>query len=66
MILPEFLKNLALVLPPYHLAQLALKSLGADRGQPVIHHVAVLALFGVISLLVATVAYRRDDGRTYG
>jgi len=66
MILPEFFQKLALVLPPYHLAQLALKSLGADTGQPVIHHVAVLVLFGVISLAVATVAYRRDDGRTYG
>ena len=66
MMFPPFLQKLALVLPPYHLGQLALKSLGADAGQPTVLHVTVLLVFAAISLFVAFFAYRRDTGQTYG
>lgn len=65
-VLPEALKQFAQFLPPYHFAQLSLKWLGASRGEPVAVHLAVLVAFTVICLLVATWAYRRDSGKSYG
>lgn len=65
-VLPGFLQALAPWLPPYHLAQLALKTLGADMGRPAAGHVAALAAVTVISLAAAWVGYRRDEGKTYG
>ncbi|MBZ0111947.1 MAG: ABC transporter permease [Thermoanaerobaculia bacterium] len=65
-VLPSFFQKVAVVLPPYHLGQLALKSLDADAGQPVALHVMALTLFGIGSLLIALIAYRRDAGKTYG
>ena len=64
--LPGALQNLALFLPPYHYAQLALKPLGADQGGETWLHVAVLAGFTVLCLIGARWAYRRDEGKTYG
>lgn len=66
MALPGFLQKVALGLPPYHLGQLALKTIGADVGQPVALHVAVLGSFATISMFVALMAYRHDSGKTYG
>lgn len=65
-VLPEALKTFAQFLPPYHFAQLALKLLDASRGQPVALHLAVLIGFTIACLAVATWAYRRDAGKTYG
>jgi ABC-2 type transport system permease protein len=65
-ILPGFLRQLAPWLPPYHLAQLALSWLHADEGGAALAHVAYLATFTAVCLLVARVAYRRDEGKTYG
>jgi len=64
--LPSFLQNLAPWLPPYHLAQLALKPLGGDLGRPAALHVAALATVTVLSLAMAWLGYRRDEGKTYG
>jgi ABC-2 type transport system permease protein len=64
--LPGFVQDLAVWLPPYHLAQLSLKIVGVDRGAPVIQHVGALALVTAVSLAVAAVGYRRDEGKTYG
>jgi ABC-2 type transport system permease protein len=64
--LPGFMRQAALFLPPYHYAQLALKTLGLDGGQPAARHVAVLAAFTVVSLLAAWVGFRRDEGKTFG
>jgi ABC-2 type transport system permease protein len=64
--LPAFLQKLAPWMPPYHLAQLALKVVGGDLGHPVAFHVGALAAVTVISLAVAWVGYRRDEGKTYG
>jgi ABC-2 type transport system permease protein len=64
--LPGFVQDLAVWLPPYHLAQLSLKTVGVDRGAPVIQHVGALALVTAVSLAIAAVGYRRDEGKTYG
>ncbi len=64
--LPGFLQSVALFLPPYHLGQLAAKYIGTDAGQPVLLHVSALLLTTAVSLIVAVIAYRRDEGATYG
>lgn len=64
--LPETMQRVALWLPSYHYAQLALAVIGADRGGPVAVSAAALAGFAALSLAVAWVAYRRDEGRTFG
>lgn len=64
--LPSFLQRLAPWLPPYHFAQLALGRIGFGRGEPVARSLAVLALFAVLSLLLAWAGYRRDEGKTFG
>jgi ABC-2 type transport system permease protein len=64
--LPPVIKKAALFLPPYHYAQLALRALGLDRGEPVAVHVSALAAFTAGSLLLAWTGYRRDEGKTFG
>ena len=65
-VLPGFLQQAAPALPPYHLAQLALKTIGADLGRPAALHVGALAAVTVVSLALAWLGYRRDEGKTYG
>ena len=57
-VMPEVLRLLAVVLPPYHLAQLALGVVGQGAGQPAALHVAVLAATTLISLAVALRGWR--------
>lgn len=64
--LPGLVAEIAPFLPPYHLAQLALKVVGMDQGVPAWRSLAVLAGFTVFSLLLARAGYRRDEGRTFG
>jgi ABC-2 type transport system permease protein len=64
--LPEFVQKLALALPPYHLAQLALGVIGADSGGSTAGHVGYLALFTALCLALARHGYRRDEDRTWG
>jgi ABC-2 type transport system permease protein len=65
-VLPPVVRKIALVLPPYHYAQLALRTLGLDAGGRPVDHVAFLAAFTLASLLLAWIGYRRDEGRTFG
>jgi ABC-2 type transport system permease protein len=65
-VMPPFVKALAPFLPPYHLAQLALGAIGADRGAPVWTHVLVLIGFTLAGLGVAMWGYRRDEDKTWG
>jgi len=65
-VLPKFVQKIALVLPAYHLSQLALGTLGAARGSSVAQHVAAMAAATVVFLAVAYFGYRRDEGRMYG
>jgi ABC-2 type transport system permease protein len=64
--LPGLMRTVAQFLPPYHYAQLALRTLGMGQGEPVARHVAVLAAFTVASLALAWVGFRRDEGKTFG
>jgi len=58
-ILPEVMQHIALVLPPYHLAQLALKVAGLDMGQSVTMHVLALIIFTVVFFILARLAYNK-------
>ncbi len=42
--LPDVLKQLALLMPPYHLSQLALRVIDMDQGHPVALHLEVVAV----------------------
>lgn len=64
--LPAFLRRLAPWMPPYHLAQLALKVVGGDAGRPVWLHVGALAAVTVASLVLARAGLRRDGGAASG
>jgi ABC-2 type transport system permease protein len=65
-VLPGAIKSVAPYVPAYHLGQLALSALGADRGAPVWSHVAALAGFTCLFLALALWGYRNDEGKTYG
>ncbi len=57
--LPEFLQKLAFALPPFHLSQLALGTIGLDSGHPWQVHAAVLLAVTFICLGIAARGYRR-------
>jgi hypothetical protein len=60
------MQSAARFLPPYHYGQLALRTVGAGAGEPVGRSLLVLAVFTILSLAVARIGFRRDEGRTYG
>jgi ABC-2 type transport system permease protein len=62
--MPDFLQRIAPFLPPYHMARLALGAIGMPAD--VLVHVAALIAFTILFLGAAVLAYRRDDGRTWG
>ena len=59
--LPGLLQSLALWLPPYHLAGLALHVSGTQAG-PSVQHVAALLAFTLFSVVLAALAWRRFKG----
>jgi len=59
--LPHFVQRIALVLPPYHLSQLAFNVVGAGQGGPMAIHWQTLAGFTLICLGVAWVGHQRDQ-----
>ena len=66
MFLPKVVKQIALILPPYHLSQLALGVVGAGQLQPAATHWEVLMAFTVICLGVARIGFQRDQEKMYG
>lgn len=66
MLLPKALQQLAVVFPPYHLGQFALKAAGVIPAEGIWTNAAALIAFGVGFSVLALVAYRRDEGKTYG
>ncbi len=64
--LPKIVQHIALALPPYHLAQLALGIVGAGRHEPNAAHWEMLAAFTMICLGVARIGFQRDKGKLYG
>ncbi|HEV2397727.1 MAG TPA: ABC transporter permease [Candidatus Sulfotelmatobacter sp.] len=66
MFLPKVVRQIALVLPPYHLSQLALGTVGAGTGGSVLAHWEVLLAFTMICLGVARIGFQRDQEKMYG
>ena len=66
MFLPKIVKQIALLLPPYHLSQLALGIVGAKSNESSATHWGVLAAFTMICLGVARIGFQRDQEKMYG
>ena len=66
MFLPKFVRQVALALPPFHLSQLALGTVGAGFHQSTAAHWEVLLAFTLICLGVARIGFQRDQGKLYG
>jgi ABC-2 type transport system permease protein len=64
--LPKIVQHIAIVMPPYHLAQLALGIVGAGRHESNAAHWEMLAAFTMICLGVARIGFQRDKGKLYG
>jgi ABC-2 type transport system permease protein len=71
--LPGVIRKIAVYLPTYHYAQLALGQLGysggigaVGKGEPPLRSLAFLAVFTAVSLLLARQGFRRDEGKTFG
>ena len=64
--LPKVVKQIALVLPPYHLSQLALGIVGAGAQASNVTHWEVLVAFTMICLGVARIGFQRDQEKMYG
>jgi ABC-2 type transport system permease protein len=64
--LPKSLQGFAVALPPYHLGRLALDAVGIEPASNAWGHILALLGFLVLFTLIAFIAYRRDDGKTYG
>lgn len=65
-VLPSFIKSIAPFLPAYHLAQLALRTIGAGMGAPIWSHVIALAGFTVVGLTIGVWGYLRDEDKGWG
>ena len=66
MFLPKVVQKIALVLPPYHLSQLALGVVGAGSRESAVAHWEALAAFTMICLGVARIGFQRDQEKMYG
>jgi ABC-2 type transport system permease protein len=66
MFLPHVIRQIAVFLPPYHLAQLALGVLGAGQHESNWTHWAFLAGFSLICVGIARIGSQRDEGKMYG
>ena len=66
MFLPKVVQKIALVLPPYHLSQLALGVVGSGTHESAIGHWEILAAFTMICLGVARIGFQRDQEKMYG
>jgi ABC-2 type transport system permease protein len=64
--LPKTIRQIALFLPPYHLAQLALGVMGAGQHQSNWMHWEVLIGFTLICLGIARLGFQRDESKLYG
>ena len=63
---PDVMQDIALALPAYHHAQLALKVIAMDGGQSVPLHLAVLMGETLVFLAVAGLGFRRAGGFSIG
>ncbi|HEX8815508.1 MAG TPA: ABC transporter permease [Terriglobales bacterium] len=66
MFLPKVLQTAAHALPPYHLAQLALSTVGAGAHESNLIHWEYLIGFSLVCLGIARIGFQRDEGKMYG
>ncbi len=66
MFLPKVVRQIALGLPPYHLAQLSLGIVGAGKHESPAAHWEMLAAFTLICFGVARIGFQRDQDKMYG
>ena len=66
MFLPKLVQKIALVLPAYHLSQLALGVVGSGTHESSLGHWEALAAFTMICLGVARIGFQRDQEKMYG
>jgi ABC-2 type transport system permease protein len=66
MFLPKVVRQIALVLPPYHLSQLALGAVGGGTHESATRHWEVLLAFTMICLGAARIGFQRDQEKMYG
>lgn len=59
--LPRFVQKIAVVLPPYHLSQLAFNLVGAGRGGSAAEHWQTLAGFALLCIGIAWIGHQRDQ-----
>jgi ABC-2 type transport system permease protein len=59
--LPPVVRAISPMLPPFHLAQLALGTIGTGLGAPAWTHIVTLAGFTALGLGIAWIGYRRDE-----
>jgi ABC-2 type transport system permease protein len=64
--LPKPIQDIAVWLPPYHLSQLALRTVGASQGRPLAVHVGAMLVATLVFGTIAYIGYRRDEGKLYG
>ena len=64
--LPKSIQEIALWLPPYHFSQLALRTIGASRGEPLALHAGAMIVATLLFGAIAYIGYRRDEGKLYG
>ena len=61
MFLPKFIQKIAILLPPYHLSQLALNIVGGSQAGSAVGHWQTLAGFTFLCLGIAWVGHQRDQ-----
>ena len=64
--LPKLIQNIAYALPPYHLGQLALAAVHANRNPHILANIAGLLVSTVCAVALARYAYQHDTGKLYG
>jgi ABC-2 type transport system permease protein len=64
--LPDRVQAVGRWLPQYHLAQLALTSMGQNPNPELARNALVLLAWTVVTVGLAVVAFRRDEGKLYG
>jgi ABC-2 type transport system permease protein len=64
--MPTVVQNIAPYLPSYHAAQLGWTALGAGDGKSFWIHLLWLIGYTVIFTIIAVIAYRRDENKTFG
>jgi ABC-2 type transport system permease protein len=64
--LPKSIQQIAVWLPPYHLSQLALRTIGASQDGPLALHVGAMIVATLLFGAIAYAGYRRDEGKLYG